>query len=235
MIAERLLHGRSKLASTRLWHSTTLAEELSVQDADVDDLYEAMDWLLERQGRIEKKLAALHLGEGCHVFYDITSSYYEGHTCPLARRGHNRDGKKGKPIIVYGLLTDSEGRPVAVEVYPGNTGDPSTVGDQVDKLRNRFGISRVVLVGDRGMLTQAQIEKLKAYPQLGWISALRSESIHKLVEDKELQLSLFDERDLAEIRSDEFPGERLVACFNPLLADRRARTTGELGHARNCS
>jgi transposase len=228
MIAERLLHGRSKLASTRLWHSTTLAEELSVQDADVDELYEAMDWLVERQERIEKKLAARHLGEGSHVLYDITSSYYEGHTCPLARRGHNRDGKKGKSIIVYGLLTDSEGRPVAVEVYPGNTGDPSTVGDQVDKLRNRFGISRVVLVGDRGMLTQAQIEKLKAYPQLGWISALRSGSIRKLVENQELQLSLFDKQDLAEITSAEFPGERLIACFNPLLADKRARTREEL-------
>ena len=228
MIAERLLHGRSKLASSRLWHSTTLAEELSVQDADVDELYEAMDWLLQRQERIEKKLAARHLGEGSHVLYDITSSYYEGHTCPLARRGHNRDGKKGKSIIVYGLLTDSEGRPVAVEVYPGNTGDPSTVGDQVNKLRNRFGISRVVLVGDRGMLTQVQIEKLKAYPQLGWISALRSGSIRKLVENKELQLSLFDKQDLAEITSAEFPGERLVACFNPLLADKRARTREEL-------
>jgi transposase len=228
MIAERLLHGRSKLASTRLWHSTTLAEELSVQDADVDELYEAMDWLLERQKRIERKLADRHLSEGAHVFYDITSSYYEGHTCPLALRGHNRDGKKGKPIIVYGLLTDSEGRPVAVEIYPGNTGDPSTVGDQVDKLRDRFGISRVVLVGDRGMLTQAQIEKLKAYPQLGWISALRSESIRQLMVDKELQPSLFDTKDLAEITSAEFPGERLVACFNPLLADKRARTRQEL-------
>ncbi len=228
MIAERLLHGRSKLASTRLWHSTTLAEELSVQDADVDELYQAMDWLVLRQKRIERKLADRHLGEGSYVFYDITSSYYEGHTCPLARRGHNRDGKKGKSIIVYGLLTDREGRPVAVEVYPGNTGDPSTVGDQVDKLRNRFGISRVVLVGDRGMLTQAQIEKLKAYPQLGWISALRSGSIRKLVENQELQLSLFDKQDLAEITSAEFPGERLMACFNPLLADKRARTRKEL-------
>ena len=223
MIAERLLHGCSKLASTRLWHSTTLAEELSVQDADVDELYEAMDWLLEGQERIEKKLAARHLGEGAQVFYDVSSSYYEGHTCSLARHGHNRDGKKGRPIIVYGALTDRDGCPVAVQVYPGNTGDPSTVGDQVNKLRERFGISRVVLVGDRGMLTQTQIEKLKAYPQLGWISALRSTSIRKLVENKELQLSLFDTRDLAEITSDEFPGERLIACFNPLLADERAR------------
>jgi transposase len=228
MIVERLLHGCSKLASTRLWHSTTLAEELSVEDADVDELYEAMDWLIEGQERIEKKLAARHLGEGSQVFYDITSSYYEGHTCPLARYGHNRDGKKGRPIIVYGVLTDAEGCPIAVEVYPGNTADPSTVGDQVNKLRDRFGISHVVLVGDRGMLTQTQIEKLKEYPQLGWISALRNASIRKLVETQELQLSLFDKQDLAEITSDEFPGERLVACFNPLLADERSRKREEL-------
>jgi transposase len=228
MIAERLLHGCSKLASTRLWHATTLAEELSVQDADVDELYEAMDWLLEGQERIEKKLAARHLGEGAQVFYDVSSSYYEGRSCPLARHGHDRDGKKGRLIIVYGVLTDRDGRPVAVQVYPGNTGDPSTVADQVNKLRERFGLSHVVLVGDRGMLTQTQIEKLKAYPQLGWISALRSGSIRKLVEDEELQLSLFDKRDLAEITSDEFPGERLVACFNPLLADERARKRKEL-------
>ena len=228
MITERLLHGCSKLASTRLWHTTTLAEELSVQDADVDELYEAMDWLLEGQERIEKKLAARHLREGAQVFYDVSSSYYEGRTCPLAQHGHNRDGKKGRPIIVYGALTDRDGRPLAVQVYPGNTGDPSTVADQVDKLRGRFGLSRVVLVGDRGMLTQAQIEKLKAYPQLGWISALRSGSIRKLVENQALQLSLFDKRNLAEIRSDEFPGERLVACFNPLLADERARKRKDL-------
>ena len=211
-----------------LWHTTTLAEELSVQDADVDELYEAMDWLLEGQERIEKKLAARHLGEGAQVFYDVSSSYYEGRTCPLAQYGHNRDGKKGRRIIVYGVLTDREGRPVSVQVYPGNTGDPSTVVDQVNKLRERFGLSRVVLVGDRGMLTQARIEKLKAYPQLGWISALRSGSIRQLVENHQLQLSLFDQQDLAEIRSDEFPGERLVACFNPLLADERARKRKEL-------
>jgi transposase len=228
MIAERLLHGSSKLASTRLWHTSTLAEELSVQDADVDELYEAMDWLLQGQERIEKKLAARHLREGAQVFYDVSSSYYEGRTCPLARHGHNRDGKKGRTIIVYGALTDRDGRPVAVQVYPGNTGDASTVGDQVNKLRGRFGISRVVLVGDRGMLTQTQIEKLKAYPQLGWISALRSASIRKLVENQELQLSLFDQQDLAEITSAEFPGERLVACFNPLLAEERARKRAAL-------
>jgi len=228
MVVERLLHGCSKLASTRLWHTTSLAEELSVQDADVDELYEAMDWLVEGQERIEKKLAARHLGEGAQVFYDVTSSYYQGRACPLAQYGHDRDGKKGRPIIVYGVLTDREGRPIAVEVYPGNTGDPSTVGDQVNKLRERFGISRVVLVGDRGMLTQVQIEKLKEHPRLGWISALRSASIRKLVENQQLQPSLFDQQNLAEISSDEFPGERLVACFNPLLADERARKRREL-------
>jgi transposase len=228
MIAERLLHPCSKLATTRLWHTTTLAEELHVADATEDDLYQAMDWLLAQQARVEKKLAARHLRDGSLVLYDVSSSYYEGHTCPLARLGHSRDGKKGLPIIVYGLLTDSDGRPVAVDVYPGNTGDPTTVPDQVEKLRQRFGLSRVVLVGDRGMLTEAQIGKLKQHPGLGWISALRGPAIGELVESGTLQLSLFDEMNLAEIRSPAYPGERLVACFNPLLADERRRKRGEL-------
>lgn len=228
MIAERLLHPCSKLATTRLWHTTTLAEELNVADATEDDLYQAMDWLLAQQARIEKKLAARHLESGSLVLYDVSSSYYEGHTCPLARRGHNRDGKKGLPIIVYGLLTDAEGRPVAVNVYPGNTGDPTTVPDQVEKLRQRFGLSRVVLVGDRGMLTETQIGKLKQHPGLGWISALRGPAIRELVEAGSLQLSLFDERNLAEIISPDYPGERLVACFNPLLAEERRRKRAEL-------
>ncbi|WP_321476468.1 IS1634 family transposase [uncultured Paludibaculum sp.] len=228
MIAERLLHPCSKLATTRLWHTTTLAEELRVADATEDDLYQAMDWLLARQSHIEKKLAQRHLQDGSLVLYDVSSSYYEGHTCPLARLGHNRDGKKGLPIIVYGLLTDSEGRPVAVDVYPGNTGDPTTVPDQVDKLRQRFGLSRVVLVGDRGMLTETQIGQLKQHPGLGWISALRGPAIRELVDGGSLQLSLFDETNLAEINSPVYPGERLVACFNPLLADERRRKRGEL-------
>lgn len=228
MIAERLLHPCSKLATTRLWHTTTLAEELGVADATEDDLYQAMDWLLARQSHIEKKLAQRHLHDGSLVLYDVSSSYYEGHTCPLARLGHNRDGKKGLPIIVYGLLTDSEGRPVAVDVYPGNTGDPTTVPDQVDKLRQRFGLSRVVLVGDRGMLTETQIGQLKQHPGLGWISALRGPAIGELVDGGSLQLSLFDETNLAEITSPAYPGERLVACFNPLLADERRRKRGEL-------
>ncbi len=227
MIVERLLHPCSKLATTRLWHASTLAQEVSVERNDEDDLYEALDWLLARQPRIEQKLAGRHLDEGALVLYDVSSSYYEGRHCPLARYGHDRD-ESGLPIIVYGVLTDAEGRPIAVEVYPGNTGDPTTVPDQVQKLRQRFGLSRVVLVGDRGMLTQTQIEKLQHYPGLGWISALRSPSIRGLLEGGHLQLSLFDQVNLAEITSPDFPGERLVACFNPLLAEERRRRREEL-------
>ena len=228
MITERLIHPCSKLATTRHWHSTTLAEELSVQDADEDDLYEAMDWLLERKQRIENKLAQRHLSEGCTVLYDVTSSYYEGRTCPLARFGHDRDGQKGLPIIVYGVLTDAEGRPVAVEIYPGNTGDPTTVADQVGKLRGQFGLARVVVVGDRGMLTQPQLDKLKEHPEMGWITALTSVAIRGLLAKGAIQLSLFDEKNLAEISSPDFPGERLMACYNPLLNDERRRKRREL-------
>ena len=153
------------------------------------------------------------------VLYDVSSSYYEGRTCPLAQYGHDRDGRKGVPIIVYGVLTDGEGRPLAVDVYPGNTGDPSTVPEQVEKLRQRFGLSRVVLVGDRGMLTQTQIELLKQHPGLGWISALKSPSIRALIEGSQLQRSLFDEKNLAEITSPAHPQERLIACYNPILAE----------------
>jgi len=228
MIAQRLIAPGSKLACTRSWHNTTLAEELKVQDADVDELYQALDWLLARQGRIENKLAARHLREGGLALYDVSSSYYEGRCCDLARRGHNRDGKKNTLSIVYGLLTDREGRPVSVQVYPGDTGDPTTVPDHVDKLRGAFGLQRVVLVGDRGMLTQTQIEQLRAYPQLGWISALRSAAIRQLMDAGAIQRSLFDRQDLAEIVSPEFPGERLVVCFNPLLKEDRCRTRQEL-------
>ena len=235
MIAERLIHPGSKLACTRHWNDTTLAEEVGVADADVDELYDALDWLLARQRRIERKLADRHLATDDHVLYDVTSSFYEGKTCPLAWHGHDRDGKKGLPIIVYGLMTDRVGRPVAVQVYPGNTGDPATVPDQVEKLRVRFKLSRAVLVGDRGMLTQACIRKLKKHPGLGWISALRSGSIRKLLQEGALHASLFDERNLAEIESPEFPGERLVAGrsllgsrFNPDLAERRRHKRDEL-------
>ena len=228
MIAERLIHPCSKLATTRQWHTTTLAVELSVQDADEDDLYEAMDWLLERKQRIENKLAKRHLSEGCTVLYDVSSSYYEGRTCPLARLGYDRDGQKGLPIIVYGVLTDAEGRPVAIEIYPGNTGDPTTVADQVDKVRKQFGLARVVVVGDRGMLTQPQLDKIKKHPEMGWITALTSVAIRGLVEKGALQLSLFDEKNLAEISSPDYPGERLMACYNPLLDDERGRKRREL-------
>jgi transposase len=228
MIVERLIHPCSKLATTRLWHATTLAEELGVADCSEDDLYQAMDWLLKRQARIEQKLAARHLADQTQVFYDVTSSYYEGYSCPLMQFGHDRDGKQGRPIVVYGVLTDRDGRPIALEVYAGNTGDPSTVVDQVNKLRYSFALSHVVLVGDRGMLTQTQIDKLKQYPGLGWISALRSHAIRELVDGGALQLSLFDQQHIAEISSPQFAGERLVACYNPLLAEQRRRKREEL-------
>jgi len=227
MIAQRIIDPCSKLATTRQWHETTLARELGVEEVDEDELYGAMDWLLGRQRRIENKLARRHLDEGAVVLYDLTSSSYYGRTCPLATLGHNRDGKK-LPCIVYGLLADAQGRPVSVDVYRGNTGDPSTVPDQVDKLRGRFGLSRVVLVGDRGMLTDTQIDTLRDYPGLGWISALRGTAIRGLVESGALQLSLFDRQNLAEIRSPEYPDERLMACYNPLLAEERRRTRQEL-------
>jgi transposase len=227
MMAQRLLDPCSKLATTRQWHATSLAEEWNAGDADENDLYAALDWLLERQDRIERKLAKRHLDEGSRVLFDVSSSSYHGRTCPLAVWGHNRD-EEDLPCIVWGLLADGEGRPVAVQTYAGNTGDASTVADQVEKLRERFGLSRVVLVGDRGMLTHTQIKALKKRPQLGWISALRSEAIQELVEQGAVQLSLFDERNLAEITSDAYPGERLVVCHNPLLAEDRKRTRQEL-------
>ena len=228
MIAERLLFPSSKLAHTRHWHGTTLAEELEVAYATEDHLYEAMDWLLKRQGAIEKRLAQRHLGEGALVLYDVTSSYYEGKTCPLARFGYDRDGKTGCPIIVYGVLTDADGRPVAVQVYPGNTADPKTVPDQVEALAKRFGLSRVVLVGDRGMLTQTQIDVLKKHPGLGWISALRSGAIRRLLADGHLVKKDLEAERLGEISSPEFPGERLVACYNRQLAEQRRHKRQEL-------
>ena len=228
MLVERILHAGSKLATTRLWHSTTLAEELGVVQATEDDLYRAMDWLWARQRRIEKKLAEQHLQEGGLVLYDVSSSYYEGRTCPLAHYGHDRDGQKGLPIIVYGLLTNGAGCPVAVEVYPGNTADPTTVLDQVDKLRQQFQLARVVLVGDRGMLTQPKIDKLREQPGLGWITALTSVAIGRLLAEGCLQLSLFDEKNLVEIQSAQYPGERLMACYNPLLAEERKRKREDL-------
>src|SRR6516165_5295837 len=228
MIAERLLFPSSKLANTRNWHDTTLAAELDVAKATENQLYAAMDWLGKRQAAIEKKLARKHLSEGGLVLYDVTSSYYQGKTCSLAQFGHDRDGQTGCPIIVYGLLTDAAGRPIAVQVYPGNTGDPTTVPDQVEALTKRFGLSRVVLVGDRGMLTQTQIDVLKKHPGLGWISASRSGAIRRLLAEGHLIRKDLEAERLAEIASPDFPGERLVACYNPQLAERRRHKRQEL-------
>ena len=228
MIAERVLSPSSKLGTVRSWNSSTLGAELGVHDADADELYEALDWLLAAQPRIEKKLAGRHLSEGGLALYDTSNSLYEGHACPLAQIGHDKDGRHGASIIGYGLLTDREGRPVAMEVYPGNVGDPATVTEQIIKVRTRFGLEKVVLVGDRGMLTSARIRSFKENPGMGWVTALRTGDIRKLVNSGALQLSLFDEVNLAEIQSPDFLGERLVACFNPLLADERRRKRGEL-------
>jgi hypothetical protein len=222
MIAARLLAPGSKLATTRRWTQSTLASSLGVADASEDELYAAMDWLGERQARIEARLAARHLEPGGLVLYDLSSSYVEGRHCPLAKLGHSRDGKPGTLQIEYGLVTDHLGRPIAVEVVAGNTGDPATVPAAVEKLRVRFGLVDVVLVGDRGMLTSAQIEMLRA-SGLDWISALRGPAIRSLVDGGTLQLGLFDERNLAEISSPDFPGERLVVCRNPALRAERAR------------
>ncbi len=233
MIVSRVLNPGSKLTTARDLQpetaTSTLGSVLGVEGADEDDLYGAMDWLLERQGRIEKKLSAKHFSEGCLVLYDLSSSYYTGTHCSLARFGHNRDRKRGFPQINYGLLCNAEGTPVAIEVFPGDTGDPSTLGPQIEKIRNRFQVRTVVLVGDRGMITQARLEKeIKPVEGLEWITALRAPALKKLADQKILQPSLFDKRDLAEIQSPDFPGERLVACFNPLLAFERAQKREDL-------
>jgi hypothetical protein len=232
MIVARIVDPGSKLAISRALAfetaQTSLGEVLGVEAATEDELYEAMDWLLPQQERIEEGLARRHL-DNILVLYDITSIYFEGRTCPLAKLGKSRDGKKGKLQIVIGLLCTREGRPVAVEVFDGNTGDPTTVALQVQKIRERFGLSRVVLVGDRGMITDARIrEDLDPVEGLSWITALRAPTIRKLAEEGLLTRSLFDETDLAEITSEDFPGERLVVCRNPLLAQERARKRAEL-------
>lgn len=224
LVVGQVISPCSKLALSRSWSDWTLASELGVEDADEDDLYRAMDWALQRQPQVEAQLAARHLGEGGMVLYDLTSSYFEGRTCPLAAYGKNRDGKRGKLQVNWGLVTNVEGCPVAVQVYKGNTGDPATLEDQVHKLRERFGIERLVLVGDRGMITQARIEHLREHAQgIDWITALRAPQIQKLREGGSLQLSLFDDKDLAEITDPAYPQERLVVCRNPLLAQERAR------------
>jgi len=222
MVAARILEPQTKLSTTRWWHTSTLAEDMGVEAANEDDLYAAMDWLLTRQESIEKKLVGRHLNEGSLVLYDLSSSYFEGETCPLAKLGHNRDGKKGKLQVNYGLVTDSRGCPVAISVFEGNTSDSVTLLPEVHKLQQQYGLKRIATVGDRGMISAKAIETLKT-DGLDWITALKSAQIRELVEGGHLQLGLFDERDLFEITHPDFPGERLVACRNPELAKQRAR------------
>lgn len=233
MVAARILDARSKLATSRALAEETaassLALELGLQNISEDDLYQAMDWLLERQGHMETKLAARHLEDGSLILYDVSSSFYTGTHCTLAEFGHNRDGKNGDPQIVYGLLCNSAGCPVAVEVFKGNTGDPKTLASQIQKVRTRFGLKRIIFVGDRGMITSKRIdEEFRGVEGLDWITALRADSIKKLAEQEIIQLSFFDEKDLAVVTSPDYPGERLVVCRNPLLAEERARKREEL-------
>jgi transposase len=221
MVIARILQPNSKLATSAWWHDTTLPDALPIGDANEDDLYKAMDWLLERQEQIEKKLAKRHLHNNSIALYDLTSSYFEGCCCPLAARGHNRDRKKGKLQVNYGLLTNCAGIPLSVSVFKGNTGDPATLLPQVHKVREQFGIDRFVLVGDRGMLTQKKIDVLRTIDGIDWIGALRPEAIKKLVESESIQMGLFDERNLFEVVHPDFPGERLIACRNEDLARKR--------------
>ncbi|MFV1971750.1 MAG: IS1634 family transposase [Acidimicrobiia bacterium] len=228
LIVARVCRPGSKLATTRWWTDTTLAVDLGIAEASTDDVYTAMDWLAGRQDMIEKRLAKRHLTPGGMVLVDLSGSYVEGRHNELAARGYSRDGKKGKAQITYGLVTDHAGRPVAVEVFPGNTADPTSFIATVTKIRERFGLTDVVMVGDRGMITQARIDDLKTLPGAGWVTALRAPAIKKLAQHGAIQLSLFDETDLAEITSPDYPGERLVVCRNPALAIERTRKRREL-------
>jgi transposase len=222
MVAARILAPHTKLATTRWWHTTTLAETFGVTDANEDDLYEAMDWLLERQDKIEKKLAARHLKEGSLALYDLSSSDFEGTSCPLAKLGYNRDGKKGLLQVNYGLLADHRGCPVAMSVYEGNTSDPQTLMPEIQRLKNDFAIDSFVIVGDRGMISQKAIDEIRTKDGIDWITALKSSAIRVLIEDKTLQPQLFDQRNLFELSHPDYPNERLVACRNPELAKLRA-------------
>ncbi|MEW6398868.1 MAG: hypothetical protein AB1503_06845 [Bacillota bacterium] len=229
MVVVRILKGGSKLFASRWWLGTTLPEELGLPNEGkvVNLLYEAMDKLLSRQEAIQKKLARRHLREGCLVLWDLTSSYLEGRACPLAAFGKNRDGKRGKRRFTYGILTDAEGRPIAVEVFRGNMSDPLTVRPQIERLQKEFGFGYVAFVGDRGMVVKCRIEDLRR-AGFGWITALRAKDIQRLRDEGLIQLGLFDERDLAEIYAPWFPGERLIVCRNPLVAEERRRKRQEL-------
>ncbi len=228
LIIARCLKPASKLATTRWWQDTTLGVDLVPKGTSTDEVYAAMDWLFSRQGTIEASLARLHLSRGSMVLYDLSSSWMEGTQCPLTARGYSRDGKSKKAQIEYGLMTDDKGRPVSVEVFPGNTGDPSAFISAVEAVRTRFGLKQVVMVGDRGMITSARIDALRTLGGISWITCLRAPAIRVLAEQGVLQLSLFDETNLAEITHPDYPGERLVACRNPGLATERGRKRTEL-------
>jgi hypothetical protein len=228
MVCQRVISAGSKLATTRLLGQSTLASALDVEGADEDELYAAMDWLGERQERIEDRLAARHLKGATLVLYDLSSSYFEGRHCPLAALGYSRDGKRGTLQVTYGLLCDPDGRPVAVEVFEGNTIDSQTVPAQIEKLKSRFGLEAVIVVCDRGMVTKANIAAMDEREGIGWITALKAPQVKRLVTRGDLQLSLFDQANLAEITSDLFPGERLIVCRNPLVAAERTRKRSEL-------
>jgi transposase len=229
MICQRVIAPASKLATARLLGQSTLASELGVEGVDEDELYGALDWLGVRQARIEDRLARRHLKDGELVLYDVSSSYFEGRSCPVARLGYSRDGRRGTPQIVYGLLCDKPGRPVAVEVFSGELHDDKTLPSQVAKLKRRFGLETVVVVSDRGMVTKANLSLLAETDGVGWITALKAPQIKKLVAQGALQLSLFDQHNLAEITAaEDYPGERLVVCRNPLVAAERARKREDL-------
>jgi hypothetical protein len=229
LIISRVLRPASKLSTAGWWDDVTLGPDLGVAGAATDDIYAAMDWLVSRQDDIEKQLAARHLHQGGIAMFDLSSSWVEGSHCELAAYGYSRDGKRGKPQIEYGLLTDQQGRPVAVRVFAGNTADPKTFPEAVAAVRGKFGLEQMIMVGDRGMITSARIKDLRELEGMAWITCLRHPAIKKLMaDDGPLQLSLFDEQDLAEITSGDFPGERLIACRNPFEAAKRARTREEL-------
>ena len=228
MVASRILHPESKLAFSRNWENSTLGERLNIEDRNEDALYAAMDWLYERKDAIENKLAKRHLREGDKVLYDLSSSYFEGKQCPLAKRGYSRDQKKGKLQVNYGLLTDDRGCPISLSVFPGNTSDSTTLLPQVERLQNDFGLEAITLVGDRGMISEVQLKELRKRPGIDWITALKSGAIRKLCDEHTIQLTLFDEQNLFEFSHTDFPGERLIACRNPELAHHRHKTRTSL-------
>src|SRR5262249_34927705 len=229
LLVSRVLRPASKLSTAVWWDDVTLGADLGVAGTSTDDIYAAMDWLIARQDDIERQLARRHLRAGGIAMFDLSSSWVEGSRCELAAYGYSRDGKRGKAQIEYGLLTDPEGRPVAVRVFTGNTGDPKTFPEAVDAVRGSFGLQQMIMVGDRGMITSARIKALRELEGMAWITCLRGPAIRKLMaDDGPLQLSLFDEQDLAEISSPDYPGERLIACRNPVLAAERARKRAAL-------